>query len=300
MNRKFKLIFLLLGLFFLTGCSFEIYKVDNPLNEDEIITYVQEQIYEETGDDVIVKIKLKEKLRTCTFWFDTCLHYQNVIKGHTYTLDIINKNNTSIVATGTYEDGYIKYGDNEATRKAYFESNYKSEKILYLAKNEFITALKLKFDKYYIYKDVGNYEGFDIFITSSNYDDINELLNSFKNTIIKYEDDVNISFSVYIYKDNNIFNNTNFNLYKNCKQSHSGQSNGKDMIEQYTGKKVTRIGNTYGFNYELFTSNGASASKTNKEYKDYTTFEYLVFWYSSNPNCLIKYDSSTFQIFGIK
>ena len=90
MNRNFKLIFLLLGLFFLTGCSFEIYKADNPLNEDEIITYVQKQIYEETGDDVIVKIKSKEKLRTCTFWFDTCLHYQNVIKGHTYTLDFIN------------------------------------------------------------------------------------------------------------------------------------------------------------------------------------------------------------------
>ena len=51
-----------LGIFLLTGCGVEHIKVNNPLNENEIISYVQKQIYNETGDNVTVKINSKEEL----------------------------------------------------------------------------------------------------------------------------------------------------------------------------------------------------------------------------------------------
>ena len=72
------------------------------------------------------------------------------------------------------------------------------------------------------------------------------------------------------------------------------------MIEQYTGKEVIRIGGGKDFNYELFTSNGASAANTNDEYIDYNTFEYLVFWYNAEPNSFVGYNTPSMQIFGVK
>ena len=72
------------------------------------------------------------------------------------------------------------------------------------------------------------------------------------------------------------------------------------MIEQYTGKEVTRIGYSKGFNYDLFVSNGASAAETYDEYVDYNTFEYLVFWYDAEPNSFVGNNSPQLQIFGVK
>lgn len=301
MIKKVKLLLILIvGTFLLTGCGVDSIKVNNPLNEKEIISYVQKQIYNETGDNVIAKITSKEDLKVCTVWLDDCFYHQKVDNGYSYTLKITNKDNSNIVATGTYNDGYIiydKYGNE--INEFYFESNYKEQKGLNLIKNEFINALQEKFDKYYLYKDVSNDKGYDIFINSSDYNDINNLLSNFNNTIIKYRDYVYTRYSVYIYKDEKAFNNTNFELYNNGKE-YGEPSYVKDMIEQYTGKEVTRIGSSKEFNYDLFVSNGASAAETDDEYVDYNTFEYLVFWYAASPNSFVGYNRPQFKIFGVK
>lgn len=305
MLKKIKLLLIsLVGMFFLTGCGVDNIKVNNPLNENEIISYVQKQIYSETSDNVIVKIISKEDLEVCTDWFGGCVNYQKVDNGYSYTLEITNKDNTNIIATGTYNDGYIiyddEYTDGKSIKEIYFESDYKEQKGLNLIKNEFTNTLNEKFDKYYLYKDVSNDEGYDIFINSSNYSEINSLLSSFNDIIIKYRDYVYTCYSVYIYKDENVFNSTNFELYNNGTEDYDGQSYGKDMIEQYTGKEVTRIGYSNGFNYDLFMSNGASAAETYDEYVDYNTFDYLVFWYDAEPNSFVGANSPQLQIFGVK
>ena len=305
MLKKIKwLLISLVGMFFLTGCGVDNIKVNNPLNENEIISYVQKQIYSETSDNVIVKIISKEDLEVCTDWFGGCVNYQKVDNGYSYTLEITNKDNTNIIATGTYNDGYIiyddEYTDGKSIKEIYFESDYKEQKGLNLIKTEFTNTLNEKFDKYYLYKDVSNDEGYDIFINSSNYSEINSLLSSFNDIIIKYRDYVYTSYSVYIYKDENVFNSTNFELYNNGTEDYDGQSYGKDMIEQYTGKEVTRIGYSIGFNYDLFMSNGASAAETYDEYVDYNTFDFLVFWNDAEPNSFVGANCSLLHIFGVK
>ena len=304
MLKRIKLVILVFLVILLCGCGVGSVKVNNPLTENEIINYVQNEIYRETGDETRVSIINKEKLSVCTAWLDGCVRYQTVEGGHWYEVEIINKSNNEIIGKGKYRDGYIKYdkqytnGKSESAHS--FTSNYKEQKGLFLIKNEFINALNEKFNKYHIYNDVSNDTGYDIFINSSNYDDINDLLLKFKNTVIKYRDIAYTSYSVYIYKDENVFNNTNFDLYKNGHEYYGGQSYGKDMIEQYTGKEVIRIGGGKDFNYELFTSNGASAANTNDEYIDYNTFEYLVFWYNAEPNSFVGYNTPSMQIFGVK
>jgi len=306
MFKKVKvLLVFLIELLLLTGCSSHSLKANNPLNEDEIISYVQREIYNETGDNVTVKIKNKERLEVCVdSWFNNCVRYQKVKKGYSYTVEIIDKDDKNIIATGTYNDGYYIYNDDyidgKLVREHRFDSDYKEVKGLYLIKREFINALDEKFDKYYLYKDVSNNQGYDIFINSSNYNDINELLLRFSDAIVKYREYAYTCYSVYIYKDENVFNNTNFELYNNGKEDYSGQSYGKDMIEQYTGKEVIRIGFSKNFNYDLFVSNGASGVETNDEYVDYNTFDYLVFWYDAEPNSFVGGNSPQLQIFGVK
>ena len=304
MLKRIKLIIFIILVIQLCGCGVDRVKVNNPLTENAIINYIQNEIYRETGDETRVNIINKKELSVCTAWFDGCVKYQTVEGGHSYEVEIINKSNNKIIGAGTYEDGYIAYdkeyinGKKENEHK--FTSNYKEKKGLFLIKKEFIDALNEKSNKYYIYKDVSNDKGYDIFINSSNYDDINDLLLNFKNIVIKYRDLAYTNYSVYIYKDENVFNNTNFDLYNNAHENYEGQSNGKHIIEQYTGKEVIRISSSKDFNYELFTSNGASAIYSDKEYIDYNSFEYFIFWYDAEPNSFVDSNTPTIQIFGIK
>ena len=63
----------------LCGCKSDIIIADKPLKEKDVIGYVQNEIYEKNGDETKVRI--------------------------------INKTNKENIATGKYEDGYIKYDD---------------------------------------------------------------------------------------------------------------------------------------------------------------------------------------------
>ncbi|MBQ8473231.1 MAG: hypothetical protein IJ501_06985 [Bacilli bacterium] len=299
--KKVKILLILIGIFFISGCNkYDKVKVYNPLSEKEIISYVEEEIYNNYGDLTTAKIISKDVLKICTFGIDTCSFYQDVDGGHSYKIEITNKDNKEIIATATYNDAYIIYDERVANGRfktdVYFENDYLKQKGLILVKNEFQDILNQKFSNYYMYKDVSNPEGYDIFINSEDYNLINDLLLSFKDITIKYNNYVFTDYSVYIYKDEEVFKSTDFDLYLNGTEDHGGQSYGKDMIEQYTGREVTRIGFSHQFDYDLFVSNGASSQEINSEYIDYNTFSYLVFWCSAGPNG----NNLSFQIFGVK
>lgn len=301
-------ILIIVGIFFTISCNTDntvTAEAYNPLNEDEIITYIQNRIYNEIGDTVTVNITSKKELELVSAsLFDIPLEYEKVDNGHSYTVEIKNMNNTDIIATGTYTDAYVIYDpdfiNGKKIKEAYFQSDYREQKGLFLIQSEMVDALEQKFDIYYIYKDVSNDNGYDIFIHSSNYDDINDLLLRFRDIVVTYREEVYTSYSVYIYKDETVFSNTDFESYKNGTEKYVGQSYGKDMIEQYTGKTATRIGFSEGFDHALFTSNGASAAETYDEYVDYKSFDYLVFWYHAEPNSFVGYNNPNLQIFGIK
>ena len=103
MKKSVILVILLFSLIFFLLFIFmnNIIIVNDPLSEKEIISYVQKQIYNETGDNVIVKIKEKSDLKVGTSWFDSCIRYQKVDKGYSYVLEITNVDNSEIVALGT-------------------------------------------------------------------------------------------------------------------------------------------------------------------------------------------------------
>ena len=154
MLKKFKLIIPVFFVILLCGCGVNSVKVNNPLTENEIISYVQNEIYRETSDDTNVKIINKKELSVCTeSLVGDCFKYQIVEGGYSYEVEITNRSNSEIIGTGTYNDGYILYDEqytNGKSEKAhYFRSDYKEQKDLVLIKNEFISALNEKFNKYY-------------------------------------------------------------------------------------------------------------------------------------------------------
>ena len=298
MKTKTKILLMILLSITLTGCELKNLKVKDPLTEEEILSMVEKNIYDSTHDNVQASIISKDKQYSCAIsLFDaSCLYYQEKEGVFEYKIEIVNTDNTLIKATATYVDSYIEY-DSKETKiiDAEFKNDYLEQKDLFLIKEEFINTLNSKFDKYYLYKDVSNPKGYDIFILSNDYIEINDLLDKFNNIITKYNKDVSTTYSIYIYKDEEVFNNTNFDLYKDSSQTFGGQSYGKDIVAEYTKKEVTKIGSSNGFDNELFISNGSSKA-TSPEYVDYHSFDYLVFWYQVESNNTI----GTMNIYGIK
>lgn len=92
--KKIRILLILIGIFLLSGCNkYDKVKVYNPLSEKEIISYVEEEIYNNYGDLTTAKIVSKDVLKICTFGIDTCSFYQDVDGGHSYQLEITNKDN---------------------------------------------------------------------------------------------------------------------------------------------------------------------------------------------------------------
>ena len=299
MRKNIKiLLILLICVLLITGCELKNLKVKDPLTEEEIVSMVEKKIYNTTGDIVIAKIVSKDKQYSCaiSLFNASCLYYQEKEGVFEYKIEITTPVNSEIKATATYVDSYIEY-DSQETKiiDAVLKNDYVEQKYLFLVKEELESNLSQRFEKYYIYKDVSNPRGYDIFINSNDYEVLSELISSSNDIITKYSEDVSITYSLYVYKDEEAFNNTNFDLYKSSNQTFGGQSYGKDIIAEYTKKEVKRIGNSTGFDYNLFTSNAAS-NALEPEYVDYHSFDYLVFWYQVESNNL----NGTFQVFGVK
>ena len=306
MYRKLQSVFIVvMAVFLFSGCSESKNtkrEVLHAKSDDVLISYVEDQIYYESGDRVTARIVSKEQLRVVTFWFDGPVAYADVLGGHEYEFEIVNNEDDSIVATAHYSDGYICYDDEHPDGmecEPEFSNNYIEKNAFHIVKKEFIEALDKDFDTYYIYKDVSTDEGLDVFICSTDYDVIDRLLESFKQTVISHKDIVYVTYSVYIYKDEKVFNNTDFEKYKDGHENFGGQSHGKDMIEQNTGKQADYISCCYRFDQDFFESDGVNNAKKPPE-ADAGSYSYLVFWYDAEPNYYTGVNYSFTNLYGVK
>ena len=301
--KKLIIVIPLIMIFLLSGCGgYDKIVADKPLSEDEVIAYVKEQIYEETGDTVKVEIVSKKKLRVATAWLDGPMGYQDVVNGHEYKFKIINEK-TGFEATATYKDAFIIYDKEDypggSKEEAAFYNNYTERRGYNAVKTGFIDALDERFDKYYIYDDVSTDEGLDVFICSTDFEKIDGLLNEFKEITIAYEEQQYVTYSVYIYKDEKVFNSTDFEKYKTGHEDYSGQSFGKDMIKNYTGKEATFCSFCHSFDRAFFESNGVINAKPNKDNVSPDSFDYIVFWYNAEPNSFVNSGPSVY-VYGVK
>ena len=298
-NKLWGIILLIISVLLMTGCENEKMVAENPLSAEEVIKYAQERIYEETGDEVTVEIVSKEQLRVSTLWLDGPIAFDDVEDGYEYELKITSVKDKNIVSSGYYKDGYTTY-DEKTQRIKYqndsqFTSNYVNVKGYYLVKTEFIEALDQSFDEYYMYEDVSDSYGFDIFICSSDYDLINDLLNSFRKSAENHREEQYVTYSVYIYKDQEVFDNTDFDLYKDCKDNYS-----KDVLGQLTGKQVAEIAYSDSFDSEFFESDGVSNADKVLGDTNPDSYEYNVFYYDAEPNSFVGYNSPSLEIFGLR
>ena len=290
--------------FLMTGCENEKMVADNPLSEEEIIEYAQERIYEETGDEVTVEIVSKKQMTACVLWIDGPVAYEDVEGGHEYELKITSVKDKNIVTNGYYKDGYITYDEKNHWQKyvtePLFGSNYVSDKGFNQVKDELVEALELKFDEYYIYEDIGATSGLDIFICSTDYELIDELLLSFKDTVVNFREEQYVTYSVYIYKDEEAFNNTDFDLYKGCTQGFAGQSIGDEILSQMTGKQAQKTAYCDSFDRVFFESDGVLNANWVSEDADRDSYEYIVLWYDAEPNAFLGANSPSCYALGIK
>ncbi len=304
MVRKLGLCVAFVICMLLCGCGDDgrKYKVSDPRSENEIIEYVTKAVKDESGDDVDVKIIGKEDMIiTLSDGIDGCWRTDYPVEGgHTYHLEIRNKVYRDLVAEGTYKDGCtVTYKNGERRDEAErFYSDYKKQKGLYLVRKEFEEVLKQNFSEYYIYRDVSNAMGYDIFLQCNDYDTVANVLKRFNSSVKTHRDEAYVCFSVYIYKDAEAFRKADFTRYPEGHEDFGGQSHGGDMIEQYTGKNVTEIGGGRGFERDLFESDGASAAETDERYEDAARFDYLIFYYDSEPNAA-SHNGDT-SIFGVR
>ena len=293
----------LILILLLSGCGYDKIIVDSPLSEDEIIAYAQKQIYEETGDTVTVEIVSKKQLRVPTAWMDGPIAYQNVTDGTEYELKIIN-DKIGFEASGTYKDAYYVYDrqqyPNGAENDAAFYHNYTDRKGHYDVKAEFINALDERFDKYYIYDDVSTDDGLDVFVCSTDFEKIEGMINDLEDITFRYKERHYVTYSVYIYTDENAFNSTDFEKYKTGHEDYSGQSFGEHMISNYTGKAVTKISYCKSFDKAIFESYGATDAKTGSNGESLDSYDYIVFWYSAEPNSFSGKSGPGVYIYGVK
>lgn len=304
MYKKFLIVcVLILSVLILSGCGYDAIIVKGAKSEKEVISYVKKEIYSETKENVDVKIVSKERAEICTDTIDTCIHYQKVWGGYTYSFEITNDKYTDLVATGTYTDGYTIYDesfdDGKIVVTEEFSTDYIERRTIHLMKSEFSKELSSRFDKYYVYSDVTEKDCIDVFISSTDYYKINELLLRFKDIVIKNRDLLYVTYNVFIYKDLESFTNDGFDkCFTN--DECAGESYGGDIISEYSDKEVKRIGFSEGFDYNLFVSNGASNATTDDEYVDFNSFDYLVFWYYAEPNSFVGANTDNVQLFGVK
>lgn len=310
-KKLWAIILIIISAFLMSGCADDkgdddkgwTYVVDDPLSEDEIIKYVQERIHEETGDDVTVEIVSKEGLRKSTAWFDGPIAYRSVEGAQKYELKITSQKDKEIVAKGYYTDGYITREKNSTggyKTQPSFSSNYADRKGFYQVKAEFIHALDRSFTEYYIYEDIGTTTGLDVFICSTDYELLNDLLNSFRYTVESLRDQEYVTYSVYIYKDKEVFDNTEFDLYKDCTQDHGGQSNGHSILRQMTGKQVVETALCRSFDREFFESDGVSNADKVLANNDPVSYEYIVFYYDAEPNAFVGANFPSLLTLGVK
>lgn len=279
------LIILLCGLS-LTGCTSTLEVID-PLSEEEIIKYVKNRIATECQDDVEVKIISRKKLKVCPESYVPCFYDRKVKGGTSYSIKITNKNNKDISAIVNYNDGYFDTKLSETT-EAYLGTKYFRKSSLYKLEKEFNDILSKNADKYFVLRDAKNGNGFQIFINSNDSEKVNNIIENFKNAVSSYINEKHdlhvITYTLYVYKDKDIFDSINFNIYNNYRLDEdelfkgANHSNSREVLNQVSGVTIDIISAASDFNKEMFETDGKSHLK--EEFKNkYNDYKYFVYSY---------------------
>ena len=83
-------------------------------------------------------------------------------------------------------------------------------------------------------------------------------------------------------------------------EDYSGQSFGEHMISNYTGKAVTKISYCKSFDKAIFENYGATDAKTGSNGESLDSYDYIVFWYSAEPNSFSGKSGPGVYIYGVK
>ena len=72
------------------------------------------------------------------------------------------------------------------------------------------------------------------------------------------------------------------------------------LLRNYTGKAVTKISYCKSFDKAIFESYGATDAKTGSNGESLDSYDYIVFWYSAEPNSFSGKSGPGVYIYGVK
>lgn len=285
------------------GCGSPVTMVScpSPASNADIKQFYSQKISAFTSDSFVVTIGSDTPLTVVTkknmLGPDS---YAEVPGGRQVTLTISLKlyDGNTLYITETYEDAYTLNGENHPINAT---ENFIEYINLYDLKKSYEKVMKNEgISDYRVIADIGDpANSLDIFLCCSDYDKVNNVLTEFKTKLSQKHQamDTYNKYGVYIIPDKAVYDSLPFSdLYLNS-ASDSGLSYGGDIIKVLTGKSVTRIGSSDDFDRDLFTTNGAAYADTDKEYIDYKSFDYVIFWAYAEPNTP---GTCRVQLFGVK
>lgn len=304
-----RIIFLILIIsLLLTGCvrkSIFYLDEDNIRTEEEIKSFIKRAIYENTGDEVLVSLKSKEIQSGCTVSVleAGCTKSSKIEGSYTYEFVVVNSENENITATVTYRDPFIqenkKTGYIMKVAEKYNIEGYISIKDIYNANLNFELYLNSNFDKYYAY--INDSSMCRVFINTSDYDKIDDLIKEFNNILLSY--DTHMEYCVYVIREEAEFDKIHFAEYEQLINQYGVNNDNGYIMSEVTKSTLTDLnvgGHNTFFDKELFNLNCRSSDIDYSKCENYDDYRYLIFQYGQGRNgARNQNDHGTFKVFGV-
>lgn len=303
MKNRIIILISLIIIICLTGCATEDPDItgeveEHPLNEKEIIKYVQDYMYNKYNDEVEVTVLGKYDLTHTTetrpgIDGGTSIFggkYTKIKKGHRYRLEITNSK-YNITINGNYYDGYTLYDQRTqayqtVTRTVEIDYRYTTMKDEIHLKKEYDEFLSGFFTKFHLYKDPASPEPqvsyYNLYLYSTDYEKINEALSKLVEiSHTKYYNCV-YELRAFIFIDEAFYDSIDFDKCNNIDIVHlsSGQKeedhpewltdletkyHPQMILEQYLKLNLTFISSCTNLDREIFITNGLSGWIEDKE-----------------------------------
>ncbi len=302
--KKILLPLLLLTLLLSSaGCGQAlVLKCNNPATDASVKTFYSQKVSAITSIPFNVSIAKTEVLNVPTAkGIGGPKDYRDVPGGQKFTVEItIKAASGSYTVTDYYQDAYtLNSTNNPATSTEHYANaiylHNMMDKFSQFAKDVGISDCKVMVDNGDTDNDCA------VFLYCEDYDAIALLLSKYKNEVLQKQlrNQEYSSYGVYIFTSKQAYDSIDFGKFRSFStQGAHGRSWGGDVLPFITDKSATRIGSCTGsFDKDLFTTNGQAYASSDSEYKDYTSFNYLVFWAAAEPNTSGDCDV---QLFGIK
>ncbi len=283
------------------GGSTAFLSCPHPLDDAAIKQFYSQKIRAFTSDSFTVDIQSSQTLNVVTkkkmLGPDT---YADVPNGRHVSLQITLKlyDGSMVMFHETFEDSYTLNGD---SHPIYATENFIEVIALHDLKKSFAEIIKNQgLNDYVLISDPGDtMNNLAVFLCCSDYNKANKILSDFKEKVEQKHTALSTynSYGVYIVPDKAAYDSLEFGKLYTAFAADSGLSYGGDVISAISGKTVTRIGSSDSFDKQLFTTNGEAYADSDKEYKDYRSFDYLIFWAHAEPN---TQSTCHVQLFGVK